>query len=265
MGQRRNWGPPETRRTDKQREAYGRETVIVSQLLSNREFLCLLESPPTRYRNGTCSLHLISAKDSTATLGLSHYLVLNSTLLNRTPTLGLPHHLALNTSLLFYKPHLPPLGGLACFSFRYGNMSIIVWVHDLDAETSVGFAAELSPEEPPTDEDDKSLLLQLLELQILWGMAAHNYWWGESYGEEHPSGAINLSAMGVWVGQTFALHVSLRSIAPTKCALALILAACHLLQKGAAEALMAWPTFTCLCPCICSNLHSSLAVQCLPI
>ena len=136
---------------------------------------------------------------------------------------------------------------------------------DLNAETSVGFAAEVSPSDPPTDDEAKKLLRQLLELQILWGMAAYMYWWGESYGEEPPSGAISLSAMGVWVGQTFALHESLRSIALTKCALALILAACHLLQKGAAESLMAWPTFTCLCPCICSNLHSSLAVQCLPI
>ena len=84
---------------------------------------------------------------------------------------------------------------------------------DLNAETSFGFAAEVSPSDPPTDDEAKKLLRQLLELQILWSMAAYMYWWGESYGEEPPSGAINLSAMGVWVGKLLALHPLVSSIA----------------------------------------------------
>ena len=41
----------------------------------------LANHPLTRCRNGTYSLHLTSAKDSTPTLDLPHYLVHNSMLL----------------------------------------------------------------------------------------------------------------------------------------------------------------------------------------
>ena len=42
--------------------------------------------------------------------------------------------------------------------------------------------SKVSPEESPTDEDARNLLLQLLELQLLWAWVVHLFVWRRLWG-----------------------------------------------------------------------------------
>ena len=78
---------------------------------------------------------------------------------------------------------------------------------NLDAETPVGFAAEVRPEGPPTDQKARSLLLRLLlEMQLLWAQAAYMFCWKETHGDEAPSASVNLAAMGAWTAKLLARY-----------------------------------------------------------
>ena len=89
------------------------------------------------------------------------------------------------------------LGWAYLVSCQYGDVSTAVY--DPDFETSVGFVAELSPSQPPTESATRALLLQLLEVQLVWTKVVYDHSWTRLHGDT-PRDSIQVAAMSAWAG-----------------------------------------------------------------